>query len=63
LSTVVEVHDHEGYFTDDVDPAQVVVELDAIKCDGFVVHQHNVAQVQVAMTFANKAVVLSGLKL
>ena len=51
----VQVHEGEGDVADDVDAAQPRVELDRIECKHLALPAHQIAQVQVAMALAHKA--------
>jgi hypothetical protein len=51
---VVEVHEQEGQFTDEVDPPEFGVELDTVEGNDCSAPVDNVAQVQVAVALADE---------
>jgi hypothetical protein len=54
-----QVHRHERQIADHVDPAEVVVELDAVEDSGLAFDLRHVAQVQVAVALADPAVAVA----
>ena len=57
---VEEIHVGEGELGGDVDPAQIVAELDAVEGADLAVEEHEVAEVQIAVAFADAAAGLAG---
>ena len=52
--TIVQIHHQKCDFADDVDPAQVVVEFDAVERCNLSLEQRQIAQMQVAVAFADE---------
>ena len=52
---VQQVHHSKGDFAHHIDPAQCRIEFDAIEGNGLLAYKRDIAEVQIAMTFANKA--------
>ncbi len=56
MSAPEQVHDEEADVAEHVDPAQGRIEFDAVERHAFAVDAHDVAEVQVAVAFADTAV-------
>ena len=54
-TAILQIHHREGDFAHHVDPAHLLVELDAIEDDELAVDTRDVAQMQVAVALAHEA--------
>ena len=50
-----QVHHGKGDFAHHIDPAQCRIEFDAVEGNGLLAYKCDIAEMQIAMTFANKA--------
>jgi hypothetical protein len=55
-----EVHDRKRYFAHGVYPSQILVEFYPVKKAGMAVKQHDIAEVEIPMAFANESEAGSG---
>ncbi len=56
ISARLEIHRDERHFADRIDPAQLGIELDAVERRDAAVEQRDVAEMQVAVTFAHETI-------
>ena len=56
LPPVIEIHNQERHFADDIDPAQGIAEFDTIEDDEFVIKQRYIAQMHVTVALTNETV-------
>ena len=55
MALLDQVHEQEGQVVEDVDAGEIIVELDAVEQDRAVAEEHDVGEVEVAVTVADAA--------